>query len=84
MEESFEEWKKNGVEPRLELESQAAGALLSRRGSYDSIFKFIFMAVLISPRRLSPTAELKLCAGPSIKINEWDGPAHSSTHGRKI
>lgn len=83
MEVVFEVETEDGVEPGLEIESEAAGARRSRGVPDRSILRLLSMAAPKLSAAPFTNRGTKIANGPSSKINKWDGPAHPPTHGRK-
>jgi len=77
----FEDETEEGVEPSLEIESEAACARRSRGVPDLSILRFISMAAPRFSAAPFTNRGAKIASGPSRKRNKWDGPARPPRTG---
>jgi hypothetical protein len=77
----FEDETEDGVEPGLEIESEAASARRSRGVPDLSILRFLSMAAPRFSAAPSTDRGAKIASGPFRNRNKWDGPARPPRTG---
>jgi hypothetical protein len=81
MEVVFEGETEDGVDPGLEIESEAAGARRSRGITHRSVLRLLSMAAPKFSAAPFSNRGVKIASGHSSKINKWTEPAHPPRTG---